>query len=139
METCTFCPRISNPSTRFWRRFGSKVIRLVRNKSDELAMAITPWMFVAAGFALVNTVLILVLLALYSSSARKIRTTFTLGLILFTIFFLAQNISIVILWYQLYSIAPSATAVVNTAAPYMTVINAVEAFALAIMVAITAR
>jgi hypothetical protein len=96
-------------------------------------------MFVAAGFALANTVLILILLGLYSSSARKIRTTFTLGLILFAIFFLAQNISIVILWYQLYQIAPSATAIVNTAAPYMTVINAVESFALIILVAVTLR
>lgn len=102
-------------------------------------MAISPWMFVAAGFALTNTVLILVLLGLYYSSARKVRTTFTLGLILFTIFFLAQNISIVVLWYQLYSIAPSASGVVNTAAPYMTVINAVESLALAILVAVSLR
>ena len=100
-------------------------------------MAITPWMFVAAGFALENTVLILILLGLYYSSARKVRTTFTLGLILFTIFFLAQNISIVVLWYQLYSIAPAAEPIVDTAAPYMTVINAVETLALSILIAVS--
>src|SRR5579862_2728457 len=114
METCISCRHISSPSTPFWKRFGSKVIRQVRRKSDQLAMAITPWMFVAAGFALENTVLILILLGLYYSSARKVRTTFTLGLILFTIFFLAQNISIVVLWYQLYSIAPAAEPIVDT-------------------------
>jgi hypothetical protein len=97
-------------------------------------------MFVAAAFALINTVLILILLVLYSSSARKIRTTFTLGLILFAIFFLAQNVSIVFLWYELYSIAPSAPLagqIVNTAAPYMTVINLVETIALAVLVAVS--
>jgi hypothetical protein len=105
-------------------------------------MSLTPWMFVAGAFALLNTVLILILIWLYSSSIRKIRTTFTLGLILFVVFFLAQNISIVVLWYQLYSIAPSAPLagqIVNTAAPYMTIINAVEAVALAVLVAVSSR
>jgi hypothetical protein len=97
------------------------------------------WMFVAAGFALLNTVLILVLLWLYSSNYMKIRTTFTMGLILFVIFFLAQNISIIVLWYQLYSIAPIASAIVNTAAPYMTVINLVEAIALLSLVRISVK
>jgi len=96
-------------------------------------------MFVAAGFALLNTVLILVLLWLYSGNYRKIRTTFTLGLILFVIFFLAQNLSIIVLWYQLYKIAPVATAIVNTAAPYMTVINFLETVALLALVRVSTK
>lgn len=96
-------------------------------------------MFVAAGFALLNTVLILALLWLYSANYRRIRTTFTLGLILFVIFFLAQNLSIIVLWYQLYAIAPIATAIVDTAAPYMTVINVVEAVALLSLVRVSMK
>ncbi len=96
-------------------------------------------MFVAAGFALLNTALILLLIGLYYSNLRKIRTAFTLGLILFVVFFLAQNLFIIILWYQLYSISSIAVAVVNTAAPYMTVINAVETIALLSLVGVTIR
>jgi len=88
------------------------------------------WMFVAAGFALVNTVLILALLWLYTTNYRRIRTTFTLGLILFIVFFLAQNLFIIILWYKLYNVASVAGAIVDTAAPYMTIINLVETIAL---------
>jgi hypothetical protein len=102
-------------------------------------MAVAIWMFVAAGFALLNTALILSLLWLYSANYRKVRTTFTLGLILFVVFFLAQNLSIIVLWYQLYSIVPIASAIVNTAAPYMTVINSVETVALFSLVRISLK
>jgi hypothetical protein len=88
------------------------------------------WMFVSAGFALLNTVLILILLWLYSSNFRRIRTSFTLGLVMFVVFFLAQNIFIIVLWYQLYSIAPVAGDIVDSASPYMTIINLVETIAL---------
>jgi hypothetical protein len=97
------------------------------------------WMFVAAGFALLNTILILVLLWLYSSNYRKIRTNFTLGLILFVIFFLAQNLTIIVLWYQLYNVSSIATAIVDTAAPYMTVINLAESIALIALVRVSTR
>lgn len=96
------------------------------------------WMFVAAAFALLNTVLILVLLWLYSANYRKIRTTFTLGLILFVVFFLAQNVSIIVLWYQLYNVGV-ANAIVNTAAPYMTIINLAESIALIALVRVSAK
>jgi hypothetical protein len=97
------------------------------------------WIFVSAGFALLNTVLILVLLWLYSSNYRKIRTTFTMGLMLFVVFFLAQNLAIIILWYQLYSISTIASAVVNSAAPYMTIINSVETVALLSLLRISVK
>jgi hypothetical protein len=95
------------------------------------------WLFVAAAFALLNTVLILILIWVYFTNLRKIRTSFTLGLILFAIFFLAQNITIIFLWEKLYSIAPEATAIVNTAAPYMTIINVAETIALAVLVRVS--
>jgi hypothetical protein len=100
---------------------------------------VTLWMFVAAGFALLNTALILVLVALFSSNLRKIRTMFTFGLILFVVFFLAQNLFIIVLWYQLYSIAPAYGSVVDVAAPYMTVINAVETVSLGSLVVVSSK
>ncbi len=102
-------------------------------------LTVAIWMFVAAGFALLNTVLILALLWLYSANYMKIRTSFTLGLVLFIVFFLAQNLSIIVLWYQLYSIAPIATTIVNTAAPYMTIINLVETVALLSLVRVSLK
>ena len=98
------------------------------------------WLYVAAVFALANTVLIVILLSLYSSSYRKIRSPFTIGLILFALFFLIQNIAIIIFWYQLYNLVPTAVGgVVDAAAPYMTFINLVETVALAILVRVSMK
>jgi hypothetical protein len=44
------------------------------------------WLYAAAIFALINTVLITFLLSLYSTSYRKVRSTFTVGLIIFVLF-----------------------------------------------------
>jgi hypothetical protein len=97
------------------------------------------WLYAAAVFALANTVLIIILLSLYSSSFRKIRSSFTAGLILFALFFLLQNIAIIIFWYQLYNLVPTATAIVEAASPYMTVINLIETIALAILVRVSMK
>ena len=98
------------------------------------------WLYAAAVFALANTVLIIILLSLYGSSFRKIKSTFTMGLILFALFFLLQNIAIIIFWYQLYNLAPTtAGPIVDAASPYMTVINLIETIGLAILVRVTAR
>jgi hypothetical protein len=96
------------------------------------------WLYIAAVFALANTVLILILVVLYSSSFRKIRSPFTLGLILFAVFFLLQNLAIIIFWFQLYQLGPTA-AIVNSASPYMTVINLVETIALISLVRVTIK
>jgi hypothetical protein len=97
------------------------------------------WLYVAAVFALANTVLIVILVSLYTSSFRKIRSPFALGLILFAVFFLIQNLAIIIFWYQLYQLAPSAVAIVNSASPYMTVINLVETVALISIVRVSMK
>jgi|SRR5579862_1277764 len=96
------------------------------------------WLYVSAVFALANTVLIVILLALYSSSFRKIRSPFTIGLIFFALFFLVQNIAIIIFWYQLYSLGP-AVPIVNAAAPYMTVINLLETIGLISIVRVSMK
>ena len=97
------------------------------------------WLYASAVFALANTVLIVVLLALYLSSFRKVRSTFTIGLIVFALFFLVQNLAIIVFWYQLFTLAPSAGAIVEEASPYMAVINLVETFALASLVRVSMK
>jgi uncharacterized membrane protein (Fun14 family) len=88
------------------------------------------WLYAAAIFALINTVLITFLLSLYSTSYRKVRSTFTVGLIIFVLFFLIQNIVIIVFWFQLYNLVPVAASLVSSASPYMTLINLVETTAL---------
>jgi hypothetical protein len=98
------------------------------------------WLYAAAVFALANTVLIIILLSLYSSSFRKIRSSFTIGLILFALFFLIQNIAIIIFWYQLYSLVSTpAITIVDAASPYMTAINLIETIALAVLVRVSMK
>lgn len=95
------------------------------------------WLYAAAVFALINTVLIILLLWLYSTSFRKVRSTFTIGLIVFVLFFLIQNIVIIVFWYQLYNLAPVAASLVSSASPYMAVINLVETIALLSLVRVS--
>jgi hypothetical protein len=97
------------------------------------------WLYVAAVFALANTVLILILVSLYTSSFRKIRSPFALGLILFAVFFLIQNLAIIVFWYQLFQLAPTAVGLVDSASPYMTIINLVETIALVSIVRVSMK
>jgi len=97
------------------------------------------WLYASAIFALANTTLIIVLLWLYSTSYRKIRSSFTAGLILFVAFFLAQNVAIIVFWFQLYQMVPTAIAVVDQASPYMTIINLAETIALISLVRISLK
>jgi hypothetical protein len=89
------------------------------------------WMNVAAVFAIVNVVLVGLLIFAYVQSWRKVRSGFTVSLIVFGAFFLIQNLVIIIFWYVLYTLAPSAQPIVIAGAPYLTAINAMEAIGLA--------
>ena len=97
------------------------------------------WLYVSAIFALANTLLIVILIVLYSGSLKRIRSPFTLGLLVFALFFLIQNISIIVFWDWLYNMVPTAQSVVDIASPYMTVINAVETVALISLVRTTMK
>lgn len=97
------------------------------------------WIYVSAVFALLNTALIIILLWLYSMSFRRIRSTFTVGLLLFVFFFLIQNVVIIIFWYQLFSMAPSAASIVDAFSPYMTAVNVVETVALLSLVRVSLK
>ncbi len=95
------------------------------------------WMNVAAGFAFVNIAFVALLIGLYFRSWQKVRSSLSLALILFAVFFLVQNGVIVVFWYVLYGLGPPFQSVVVSAAPYLAAINALETLALANLVRIT--
>lgn len=95
------------------------------------------WMNVAAIFAFVNVALVGLLIYAYVQSWRKVRSGFTASLILFASFFLIQNLVIIIFWFVLYGLVPSAQPVVEGAAPYLTAINAMEAIGLGSLTRVT--
>jgi hypothetical protein len=95
------------------------------------------WMNVAAVFAFFNIAVVVVLIVLYLQTWRRMRSSLTMGLILFSVFFLVQNTVIVVFWLVLYGLVPSAQDIVVSAAPYLTAINALEAIGLANLLRVT--
>lgn len=95
------------------------------------------WMNVAAIFAFLNVMIVVVLIALYFQSWRHMRSSLTMGLILFSVFFLVQNTVIIVFWLVLYSLVPSAQDIVVAAAPYLTAINALESVGLTNLLRVT--
>jgi hypothetical protein len=97
------------------------------------------WMNVAAVFAFLNVAFVVLLVAFYFQSWRRVRSSLSLSLMSFAIFFLIQNGVIIVFWYVLYGLVPSAQAIVVAAAPYLVAINALESLALGNLVRITWR
>ena len=97
------------------------------------------WMNVAAVFAFLNVAFVILLVAFYFQSWRRIRSSLSLSLMSFALFFLIQNGVIIVFWYVLYGLVPSAQDIVVAAAPYLVAINALESLALANLVRITWR
>ena len=97
------------------------------------------WMNVAAVFAFLNVAFVTLLVAFYFQSWRRVRSSLSLSLMSFAIFFLIQNGVIIVFWYVLYGLVPSAQAIVVAAAPYLVAINALESLALANLVRVTWR
>jgi len=95
------------------------------------------WMNVAAVFAIVNVALVFLLLGLYYQSWRRLRSTFTISLMIFAVFFLIQNLVIIIFWYALYGLVPAAEGIVVAAAPYLVVINLMQTVGLGSLVRVT--
>jgi hypothetical protein len=87
-------------------------------------------MNLAAVFAFANVALTVILISAYAQSWRRVRSGFTMGLMLFAIFFLTQNLVIIVFWYVLYGLVPVAQSVVLSAAPYLFLINLTETIAL---------
>jgi len=95
------------------------------------------WMNVAAVFAIVNVALVFLLLGLYYQSWRKLRSALTISLMIFAVFFLVQNLVIIVFWYALYGLVPAAEAIVVAAAPYLVLINLMQTVGLGNLVRVT--
>jgi hypothetical protein len=92
-------------------------------------------LWLAAVVAFVNVAMTLILLGVYLGTYRKIRSSFTMGLVLFGSFFVVLNLAILVFWLFLYQ--NSAAPLVDQASAYMLLINIGEAFALANLLRVT--
>jgi hypothetical protein len=81
----------------------------------------------------------LALLAIYIGTYRRIRSSFTLGLVLFGSFFVILNLSILVFWLFLFENVnvSSTTSLVDQASVYMLLVNIGEALALSNLLRIT--
>jgi len=81
----------------------------------------------------------LVLLAVYIGTYRRIRSSFTLGLVLFGSFFVILNLSILVFWLFLFQNinVSSATTLVDQASFYMLLVNVGEALAISNLLRVT--
>jgi hypothetical protein len=96
-------------------------------------------LWASAAVAFVNIAMTLTLLAIYIGTYRKIKSSFTLGLVLFGSFFVILNLSILVFWLFLFQNVnvSSATALVEQASSYMLVVNVGEALALSNLLRVT--
>jgi hypothetical protein len=96
-------------------------------------------LWASAAVAFVNIAMTLALLAIYIGTYRKIRSSFTLGLVLFGSFFVILNLSILVFWLFLFQNVnvSSATSLVDQASFYMLLVNVGEALALSNLLRIT--
>ena len=97
------------------------------------------FMLGAAGAALLNIGLLGGIIALYISSLRVIKSSFTWGLVIVASLFIVQNIVIVIFWSNLYLAGPAIKSIVDAAAPYLFAINTAQSGGLAVLFWITRR
>jgi hypothetical protein len=96
-------------------------------------------LWASAVVAFVNIAMTLALLAIYVGTYRRIRSSFTLGLVLFGSFFVILNLSILVFWLFLFQNVnvSSATSLVDQASFYMLLVNIGEALALSNLLRIT--
>ena len=100
-------------------------------------MSFALWASAVVAFA--NIAMTLALLAIYIGTYRRIRSSFTLGLVLFGSFFVILNLSILVYWLFLFQNVnvSSATSLVDQASFYMLLVNVGEALALFNLLRIT--
>ena len=96
-------------------------------------MGLALWLAAVAAFA--NIAMTLILLGIYLDTYRKIRSSFTMGLVLFGSFFVVLNLSILVFWLFLYQ--NSTASLIDQASIYMLLVNVGEALALANLLRVT--
>ncbi len=100
-------------------------------------MAFALW--AAAAVAFLNIAMTIILLSIYVGTYRKVRSSFTLGLLLFGSFFVLLNLSVLVFWLFLYqnSTSTSLQGFVEQASFYMLLLNIGEALALSNLLRVT--
>lgn len=94
-------------------------------------------LWAAAVVAFANIAMTLVLLAVYLRTYGKVKSSFTLGLVLFGSFFVVLNLSILVFWLFLFENVTSAASFVDQASTYMLLVNIGEALALVNLLRVT--
>ena len=98
-------------------------------------MGFALWASAIAAFA--NIAMTLALLAIYLGTYRKVKSSFTMGLVLFGSFFVVLNLAILVFWLFLFENVSSAGIFVDQASTYMLLVNVGEALALANLLRVT--
>ncbi len=98
-------------------------------------MSIALWASAVVAFA--NIAMTLTLLAIYIGTYQKLKSSFTIGLVLFGTFFVVLNLAILVFWVFLFENVSSAAVFVDQASAYMLVVNLGEALALANLLRVT--
>jgi len=88
-------------------------------------------MEIAVVFAVLNSVILLSLIVLYGRIATKTRATYSIGLMIFALFLLAQNLA------TIYSYVDMAPFFEPQALPYLSSISALEFVGLLVLARIT--
>jgi multidrug efflux pump subunit AcrB len=96
-------------------------------------------MLPAVAAAVLNIGLLGGVIAVYIRNLRLIKSYFTIGLVLVSSLFVVQNIVIILFWTKLFMAGPSIKSTVETAAPYLLVINVAQSVALSILLWITRK
>lgn len=94
-------------------------------------------LWASAVVAFLNIGMTIALLAIYVGTYRKIRSSFTIGLVLFGTFFVILNLSIIVFWLFLFQNVTSAGTFVDQASTYMLIVNVGELLALSNLLRIT--
>jgi hypothetical protein len=94
-------------------------------------------LWASAIVAFANIAMTLALLAIYLGTYRKIKSSFTMGLVLFGSFFVALNLAILVFWLFLFENVSSAGTLVDQASTYMLLVNVGEALALGNLLRVT--
>ena len=88
-------------------------------------------MEIAVVFAMLNSIVLLSLLVIYGRIAAKTRASYSLGLMIFAVFLLAQNLA------TIYSYVDMAPFFEPQAMPYLSTISALEFVGLLVLARIT--
>ena len=98
-------------------------------------MGFALWASAIVAFA--NIAMTFALLAIYLGTYRKVKSSFTMGLVLFGSFFVVLNLAILVFWLFLFENVTSAATFVDQASTYMLLVNVGEALALANLLRVT--